>query len=98
VNIVFSQSAFGDLELIQNYYSEQGVPKVGKRFQLEIFARIQQLETHPELGRIVPELNTPSVREIIYPPFRIVYVKEAMQIKIVRVWRSERLLVLPSID
>jgi len=34
------------------------------------------------------------MRELIHPPFRIVYRREANQIRIVRVWRSERVLRL----
>ena len=36
-----------------------------------------------------------GLREIIHPPFRIVYRVENRRIRVVRVWRSERLLRLP---
>jgi len=35
--------------------------------------RTDILHDHPEAGRIVPEYRNPRVREIIYPPYRIVY-------------------------
>jgi hypothetical protein len=36
------------------------------------------------------------LREIICPPFRIVYRVDAGRIWIIRVWRSERLLEVPD--
>jgi toxin ParE1/3/4 len=51
---------------------------------------------HPDIGRIVPEFNQPSIREIIHPPFRIVYLRELEVIKVIRIWRRERLLALPN--
>ena len=49
--------------------------------------------TNPEMGRIVPEFDRQFVRELIHPPFRIVYRREPKRVRIVRVWRSERLLL-----
>jgi len=53
------------------------------------------LRTHPDLGRVVPEFDAPNLREIIHPPFRIIYRRDASRISVVRVWRGERVLKLP---
>ena len=47
-------------------------------------------------GRVVPEFDQPFLRELIHPPFRIVYRREPKRIRVVRVRRSERLLCLPA--
>lgn len=96
VTIRFAESAVADLEEIRLWYAEQSVPDVGERFIAEIFQRIEALGTHPELGRIVPEFDQPFLRELIQPPFRIVYRHDPGKVRIVRVWRSERLLRLPE--
>jgi plasmid stabilization system protein ParE len=93
-----SESALLDLENLQDWYEEQGVPDVGKRFLIEIFKHIEVLRDHPEGGRIVPEFGQPNLRELIHPPFRIIYRIEQSRLQIVRVWRSERLLQLPPVD
>ncbi|MCB1866121.1 MAG: type II toxin-antitoxin system RelE/ParE family toxin [Chromatiales bacterium] len=98
MKVVVTRSAFDDLESVKEYYATEAVPQIGEKFQREIFAQIELLETHPDLGRIVPELNTTSVRELIHPPFRIVYLREESSVHVIRVWRSERLLVLPDND
>ncbi len=74
---------------------EQGVPEVGTRLVSEVFQRVEALANHPDMGRVVPEFDQPFLRELIHPPFRIVYRRDAQRVRIVRVWRSERLLHLP---
>lgn len=96
VTIHFAESAVADLEEIPLWYAEQGVPDIGERFIAKIFQRIEALGTHPELGRIVPEFDQHFLRELIQPPFRIVYRHDPGQVRIVRIWRSERLLRLPE--
>lgn len=65
---------------------------MGDRIVEAIIARIEALPVHPEMGRIVPEFDRPLLRELIHPPFRIVYRHEPEHVRIVRVWRGERLL------
>lgn len=90
--IRFAESAITDLQAIRSWYTDQGVPNVGDRFVEEIVTLSEALLDHPEMGRIVPEFDRPFLRELIHPPFRIVYRLEPKQVRIVRVWRSERLL------
>jgi plasmid stabilization system protein ParE len=93
--VEFAESAICDLEDILAWYADQQVPEVGDRLVREIFARIEQLADFPESGRIVPEFDIKTIRELIQPPFRLVYRIDHTKIWIVRVWRSERLLRLP---
>ena len=96
VSVTFAESAIVDLEQIRDYYCEQGVPDVGERFLGEIISLLEELPTHPDRGRIVPEFDQPFLRELIHPPFRIVYRRRPQNIAVVRVWRSERMLNLPQ--
>lgn len=96
MKIYISDSAFSDLEDTRVYYSEQGVPQIGQDFLIAIFEHIETLNDHPYIGRIVAEFDGEKIREIIHPPFRVVYLIEEKLIHIIRVWRSERLLKLPE--
>ncbi len=96
ITIRFAESAVADLEEIKRWYAEQDVPDVGDRLISEIFERVETLRDHPDIGRVVPEFDQPFLRELIHPPFRIVYRREPKHVRIVRVWRSERLLQLPK--
>jgi len=94
VVISFAASALRDLEAIKDWYAGQGVPDIGERFVAEVFQRVATLVDHPDIGRVVPEFGPSFLRELIHPPFRIVYRHDAKRVRIVRVWRSERLLHL----
>lgn len=96
MKVSISESALNDLEAIAEFYTGEGVPEVGARLVEEIVGHFEVLITGPDIGRIVPEFSVEHIREIIHPPFRLVYFREEKEIKIVRVWRSERLLVLPN--
>lgn len=96
MKISFSKSAIDDLKNIKEYYLEQGVPQIGQDFVASIVEHVGTLALHPDIGREVPEFNDESIRELIHPPFRVVYLRETKSIKVIRVWRSERLLKLPD--
>ena len=96
MKILVSESAFTDLEEIIEYYTEQDIPNVGTEIVSTIIEHIQVLLRHPEIGRKVPEFNDEYIREIIHPPYRIVYLREIKTVQIIRVWRSERILKLPD--
>ncbi len=90
--IEFAQSARDDLRDILDWHASQEVPDVGTRMVLEIVALVRQLAVFPDSGKVVPELETPWLREIEHPPFRIVYRRDETIVTVVRVWRSERLM------
>lgn len=94
VSVTFAESAVRDLEEIQAWYESELVPEVGQRLVSEIFDRVEALRDNPDMGRVVPEFGQKYLRELIQAPFRIVYKREAKKVRVVRVWRSERLLKL----
>lgn len=95
MRVDFSASAVMDLEDIIAYYVEQHVPEIGKQYVSEIVRHIETLPANPMIGRIVPEFEQSHIRELIHPPFRIVYMLTPDALMVIRVWRSERLLKLP---
>lgn len=92
----FAESAVRDLEELRRWYARRGVPEVGERTLKRILDSIGLLADQPEMGRVVPEFGQGSLRELIRPPFRIVYRRGPGGGSIVRVWRSERVLEVPE--
>ncbi len=90
--ISVARSALADLGSIRRWYAEQDVPEVGQRLVGEVFDRLEALRSNPRMGREVPEFQQSFLRELIVPPFRVVYRHDPGRIRVVRVWRSERLL------
>ena len=91
VSVRFAESAVADLEAIKEWYADQGVPDVGDRILGGVFERVERLQEHPDMGRVVAEFGESFLREPIYPPFRIVYHRGSKLVHVIRVWRSERL-------
>ena len=96
MKIFVANSAYNDLENIEYYYRDEGVPHIGRNFINEMIKHIQVLKDNPDIGRIVPEFGDKKIRELIHRPFRIVYLRECDSIHIIRVWRSEWILELPT--
>jgi toxin ParE1/3/4 len=85
VEITFSQSAISDLE-------------VGNDLVISVFAHIETLIDHPDISRVVPEFGEEHIRELIHPPYRIVYLRGLGSLQIIRIWRSERLLEINQVN
>lgn len=96
MQLVIARSALNDLLEIKAYYTAQGVPEIGQRFVSTILEKAQKLTDQPDSGRQVPEFYQQQIRELIYPPFRIVYLRHASVVSLIRVWRTERKLLLPD--
>ena len=90
--ISLSESAVRDLQEVRQWYDSQSAPEVGERLVREILACLDQLAEFPESGRVVPEFDQPWLRELVRPPFRVVYRLDGERVRVVRVWRSERLM------
>ncbi len=91
----FAESAIADLEEVIAWFTEQGIPETGRKLAEKVIVQTERLTLYPDSGRIVPEFAAKDLREVIQPPFRIVYRRQKGSIIIVRIWRSERLMKLP---
>ncbi len=91
--ITFAASAIKDLEDMLAFY--EGAPDVGKRLAGEIIANVELLGAYPPSRHLVTEFHLEHLFEILHPPFRIVYRYDPNKVRIVRIWRSEKLLRMP---
>lgn len=94
MQLVLAQSALEDLQALRTFYADQGVPENGTRLINDILTAVERLRDHPDSGRKVPEFDQDPIREIIFPPFRVVYLREPSPVSVIRVWREERKLIL----
>jgi len=85
IPIEIAPSALADLEELLACFDEQVVASTGKRIAKELLAAAKELGKYPEMGRIVPEFDTPAFRELIRPPYRIVYRLDRERISIIRI-------------
>jgi plasmid stabilization system protein ParE len=72
VKIKWSPQAVDDVSHIAEFYFKVS-PGFAESLVTQIFAKEQLIASFPEIGRIVPELNNKSVREVIFKNYRIIY-------------------------
>jgi toxin ParE1/3/4 len=82
--------------LLSVFFIEEKIPQVGERLVKNTIQEIELLSEQPDMGRMVPEFGLKNLRELIRPPFRIVYRRDIESVRIVRIWRSERLIDGPA--
>ena len=89
--IVFSDPSIEDLENIVRFIGRDN-PQVAAQFGAKLIQSVRHLASFPRLGRVVPEKNDESIREIILKPYRIFYrVKDDSQtVEIARFWHAAR--------
>ena len=75
-----------------DYIAEDSILYAEKQVE-EIYERIKILKKFPLSGKIVPEFNTNSVRELIQGHYRIIYkIISDQSISIVTIHHSSKLL------
>ena len=87
--LFWSTPAIEDLTGIRDYIT-QGSEYYAAEFIQRILQIIQKLEQFPELGRIIPEIEDPSAREVIFQNYRILYRLKPNRIDIAAVIHGRR--------
>jgi plasmid stabilization system protein ParE len=71
-NINWTQTALNDLAGIRDFISRDSV-YYAEKFVDDTFQAVEHLQIFPKSGRVVPERNDPTFREIIFGSYRIMY-------------------------
>jgi plasmid stabilization system protein ParE len=70
--VIWAPSALDDIESIAEYIAKDSV-EMASLFVSRLFDATDHLEDFPFSGRIIPEINNPDCREVIYGSYRIMY-------------------------
>jgi plasmid stabilization system protein ParE len=63
LEIRITELAYSDIEEIETYLIKSS-PSIGRNFTEKIFRKIELLYDHPEIGRVVPEFQERTIREL----------------------------------
>ncbi|HVW12854.1 MAG TPA: type II toxin-antitoxin system RelE/ParE family toxin [Mucilaginibacter sp.] len=92
VEIIWTPFALEDLQSIYDYIAQDS-PVYASRYVDKLADRFDILVDHPESGRIVPEFEDESIRELIEGSYRLIYkIRSASEIAVIRIHHSARLL------
>ncbi|MBU2739392.1 type II toxin-antitoxin system RelE/ParE family toxin [Acidithiobacillus concretivorus] len=72
MKIVLSPLALERVEDTARYIAGDN-PDAAVRWVNDLFATVEQLADFPKSGRMVPEVGSPRIRELIFGTYRIVY-------------------------
>ena len=89
--VKWTTQSLEDINSIAEYISKDSV-RYAELFVEKVFERSEILNSHPRAGRIVPEIEDESIRELILLSYRIIYKIYPSLIDILTVHHSARLL------
>lgn len=92
--IKWSHDSIEDLKEICRFIALDS-PYYANLLRDRIFEMVEHLGLFPELGRHVPESDDPTVRELIYKNYRIIYQIKEGYLEIITVIHGSRLLKWP---
>ena len=87
--VVWRPQALRDLDAIEAYF-EAVAPDFAPLFVAGAFEATARLSDFPNAGRVVPEIEDDSIRELIYRQYRILYVVMEGSAEILTVYHSAR--------
>lgn len=92
VKVIFTEQALSDIDDIATYISYDSVYYASLQVE-KFFNKVQLLVQFPLTGRVVPETNVKSIRELIEGNYRIIYkVVSRDTIHILTVHHSRKLI------
>lgn len=92
MKILWAREALQQLTEIEDFIAKDNVERAAK-FVDEIIAHAEALlPGEPRIGRMVPEISNPDIRELIFKKYRIVYRVNKNNLEILTVFEGHRLL------
>ena len=89
--IEWSSKAENDLNEIIDYIAQDSL-EYALSFYEQVREKVENLIKFPRMGRIVPELDEPNIRELILRNYRIIYRIFEKEVQIVRLFHGSRIM------
>ena len=96
MKIIWSPLAIDRASEIAEYIARDK-PSAAEKWIDTIFSKVEQLESSPESGRVVPEIRNNQFRELIYGNYRIIYRIEKKQVSILTIRHGKQILPIDEI-
>lgn len=87
--VVWAPRARSDARLAIDYIQKES-PEAAHRFATALVTAARSLAELSERGRVVPELEDPSVRELLLSRYRVVYEVLPERVAVVRIIHASR--------
>lgn len=91
--LIWTRRVIDDIQSIRQFIAQDS-PHYAELVPQRLIASVERLPALPQSGRIVPEIDDPTLREVIQGSYRIVYRLIREEIHIITVHHAARLLRL----
>ena len=91
MKLIWSPLSIQRVQEISDYIAEDSISAANKWVDV-IFDKVETLKSSPEIGRIVPEIGLPDIRELIVRNYRIIYFTSKKTISILAVRHCRQIL------
>jgi len=89
VRIRWTRLALADLLAARDHLAVEN-PRAAEAMIRRVAASVRTLRKHPRMGRVVPERRALGYREVVAPPYRLVYAVARGEIQVLRFWHGRR--------
>ena len=96
MKIVWSPLAVDRVSEIAGYIAQDN-PVAAESWINTVFKKVEDLKAFPESGRIVPETDNKTIRELIYGNYRIIYRLEEKRLSVLTVRHGKQVLPVDEV-
>ena len=90
MEVIWTKQAIEMVNAFVNYIAQDNYT-TAKQWALELMSKTDKLADHPRLGRIVPEYEEETLREIIVGNYRLPYRIKEDEIYIEAIWHVRQI-------
>ncbi|SCM83690.1 Addiction module toxin, RelE/StbE family [uncultured Sporomusa sp.] len=87
--VKWSEPAKRDLKQIHDFIARDS-ERYAKKVAMDFVTRSEALQSFPKMGRIIPELDDPSIRELLIYSYRLIYRITLGQVEILAIVHVRR--------
>lgn len=96
MKILWSPLAIDRASEIAGYIAQDN-PDAAESWISTVFEKVEHLKEFPKSGRVVPETDNMTIRELIYGNYRIIYRVEEKRLSVLTVRHGKQVLPLDEI-
>ncbi|MCX5815961.1 MAG: type II toxin-antitoxin system RelE/ParE family toxin [Proteobacteria bacterium] len=96
MKIIWSPLAIDRVSEIATYIAQEN-PAAAEKWVDTVFRKVEDLQNFPESGRVVPETEIKTIRELIYGNYRLIYRLEEKRISVLTVRHGKQILPVDEI-
>ena len=97
MTVIWTGEALGNLLKIEKFIGTDS-PERAEKFISYLVESGESIAQNLKIGRMVPEISNPGIRELIIKKYRIVYRTQKQRIEILTVFEGHRLLRIDELE